>query len=208
MTRDLPKIVPDKTRYVPLQQQPYSCCATCIQMVCIRRGLPLLPAELIGWHLGLVIPPEDAHFFYNPRISEKPPPKGYGTQVGIEGQGIDTDLAFQNLGLPLKLEIMEYRNFDKTEDIWSAIEANLAADNDVIMSVLWGDVVNTREIQEPYDPDSLHIILVDYIDDDYIRFVDPARGPKWRLFHKDYISRSMEKNKERASSGIWIIKDA
>ena len=204
----MPKIVPAKTRYVPLQQQPYSCCAACLQMVCIRRGLPLLPAELIGWHLGLVVPPEDAHFFYNPRISKDPPPRGYGTQVGIEGQGVDTDIAFQKLGLPLTMEVKEYKDFNNAGDFWETIDANLAADNDVIMCVLWRDISYARDLQKPYDPNSLHIVLVDRIEEDAVYFVDPAAGPKWRSIEKARMTQSMENNRDRPSLGTWIIRNA
>jgi hypothetical protein len=50
------EIVPSDSRYVPLTQQKWCCVPTCIQMVMIKQGIPLQPAELIGYELGLIVP--------------------------------------------------------------------------------------------------------------------------------------------------------
>ena len=71
-------IVPADSRYIPLTQQKYCCVPTCIQMVMVRRGIQLQPAELIGHHLGLIVDTESAKYFWNVTTGERPS-SGYGT---------------------------------------------------------------------------------------------------------------------------------
>lgn len=48
-------IVPLDTRYVPLTQQKWCCVPTCFQVVMLRHNIPLVPAEVIGYHMGLIV---------------------------------------------------------------------------------------------------------------------------------------------------------
>ncbi len=50
------EIVPKDSRYIPFSQQPYCCVPTSIQMVMYRHNIPLVPAEELGYHLGLTVP--------------------------------------------------------------------------------------------------------------------------------------------------------
>jgi hypothetical protein len=65
--------IPPDSRYIPFTQQTSCCVPTCIQMVMYKLGIPLLPAEEIGYHLGLTVHPDKSYLFYNVRTSTKPP---------------------------------------------------------------------------------------------------------------------------------------
>lgn len=77
-------ITPADTKYTPLTQQKWCCVPTCIQMVMLRHRIPLQPAELIGFQMGLVVPEKDKKYFWHPAKlgTGKKPPAGYGTQAG------------------------------------------------------------------------------------------------------------------------------
>ena len=95
-------IIPVDSRYVPLVQQRSCCVPACISMVMVRHGLALLPQELLGHHLGLVVAPENRDLFWNPRHSKKPK-SGWGTQIYLAA--FNPNLAFRKLRLPLRLKV-------------------------------------------------------------------------------------------------------
>src|SRR5688572_25988968 len=100
MTAELRSATPNDSRYVPFTQQDWCCVPTSVQMVMYRLGIPLLPAEEIGFHIGLTVPSDQAELFYDVRTSEEPPTDvGYGTQIATPGFGLND--AFNKLGIPL-----------------------------------------------------------------------------------------------------------
>ena len=66
-------VVPEDSRYVPLTQQRSCCAPTCIQMIMYKNGIPLKPAEEIGYHMGLTVSLDAECLFYNARTSATPP---------------------------------------------------------------------------------------------------------------------------------------
>ena len=94
---------PDDSRYVPFTQQAYCCVPTSILMIMYRNGMPLIPAEELGYHLGLTVPPEDSHLFYKVRVSNTPPSlAGYGTQ--IYNPDYEPNKVFRELGIPFNFD--------------------------------------------------------------------------------------------------------
>ncbi len=196
-------VVPEDSRYVPLQQQPYCCCPATIQMVMLRHGIPLLPAELIGWHLGVVVPPEDAGYFYNPRISETRPRIGYGTQLG---DGIDANEAFQEMGVPLSMELERIDSFPDFPAFKERLYWHYEQDHDILLCVLWGDVCDIDFREEPFNADAAHIVLVDRIYEGSVRLIDAARGRKWREYDMNYLYNAMVRLGVEKDAGLWILK--
>ncbi|NCC21235.1 MAG: hypothetical protein EOM26_02090 [Alphaproteobacteria bacterium] len=204
--RSLPEeyIVPQDSRYVPLQQQPYSCCPTSFQIVMLRHGMPLVPAELIGWHMGLVVPPEDAKFFYNPRISVEEPPIGYGTQVGLIDE-YHPSKAMERLGIPFRVDIQTIDNFPTLESFVTALQEVVDRDGDVLFCLRWGDVLDEDKAAAPIDPTMGHVCVFDRLVDGKIRIVDPARGRKWRVFEPWHIYHSLQHHGLERKAGLWYI---
>ncbi len=87
--------------YIPLTQQPFCCVSTCIQMILLRRGLPLYSQEEIGYELGLVVPKEYANLFQKVRTGKKPS-AGWGTQINKPNYSLNN--FFLKYKIPLKKE--------------------------------------------------------------------------------------------------------
>jgi len=199
------EIVPRDSRYIPLQQQPYCCAATCIQIVLLSMGLPLRPAEEIGWHFGLTIPPEEAEYFYNPRVSETEPEIGYGTQVGRPE--IDADAAFKALGLPVRMIIEPETDFKTGDELWQTLKDFEEKGAHILLCLRWKDVLDPEIPLGPGDPLAQHLVVFDRVlDDGRVRVIDPGRGPKWKIYTAEGILKSMGRHEHEAASGLWILE--
>ena len=64
-------IIPKDTCYIPLTQQPWCCVPTCFQMVMLRYKIPLVPAELMAYHMQVVVPKRDKKLFFNIKTTKK-----------------------------------------------------------------------------------------------------------------------------------------
>ena len=94
-------VVPKDSRYVPLTQQPYCCVPTSIQMVMLRHGLPLVPAELMAHHLDVIVSPERKWLYYNLRSQKQRPSTGWGTRISEDKT---VNKMFRKLKIPLRME--------------------------------------------------------------------------------------------------------
>ena len=94
------EIIPKDSRYVPLTQQNWCCVPTCIQMIMLKHEVPLLAAEFLGYHLGLIVPEQELKYFWNARTGKRPS-SGWGTQIG--NQKYEPNLVFEKLNIPLKM---------------------------------------------------------------------------------------------------------
>src|SRR5882724_1582645 len=98
------KAAPNDSRYVPFTQQAYCCAPTSIQMIMYRHRIPLIPAEELGYHLGLVVSPDEKALFYDVRTANDPPSAaGFGTQ--IYNPEYEPNKVFQKLGIPLEFTL-------------------------------------------------------------------------------------------------------
>ena len=113
---------------------------TCIQMVMLRHGIPLLPAEEIGYHLGLVVHPDRANLFYNVRTSEEKPPAGYGTR--IYDPRFTPNKAFEQLGLPINLKIKPISMFKSPKEIEDYLKASELQNKDVLLCFNHGALID------------------------------------------------------------------
>ncbi len=190
--------IPPDTRYIPLTQQRWCCVPTCIQMVMLRHNLPLISAELIGYHMGLLVPQEELQYFWNGRTGEKPP-AGYGTQIGKKEYAPNT--VFKKLHIPLK---MTWSLIDKFPDIQSfnkylaEVENN---DKDVFVCYDWGTLFDK-------DYHGGHVCVLDkvYMDKGEVRIIDPEyTAPKWRMVGIDKLFEAMKYHGKGKSGGFWEL---
>lgn len=137
------KVVPKDSRYVPLTQQKWCCVPTCIQMVMLRNGIPLLSAEELGYHLGLTIHPSRANLFYNARVSDVRPPAGYGTQIYQPKYSPNT--AFKKLGIPLKMSWSLIDKFATIESFKDYLEGMESSGRDLLVCYDWPTLFNPDE---------------------------------------------------------------
>src|SRR5882757_10032718 len=95
------EVSPKDSRYIPFTQQESCCVPTSIQMIMYRNGIPLIPAEELGYHLGLVVHTDDGPLFYDARTADTPPVSGgFGTQIRHPEHEPNT--VFRKLGIPLQ----------------------------------------------------------------------------------------------------------
>lgn len=190
-------IVPKKSRYVPMTQQKSCCVPTSISIVMYKRGIPLLPQELLGYHLGLLVKEESKHLFWNPRDGQRPP-AGYGTQVASEEY--EPDAVFEKLGIPLKMVIYSIDSFETKEKFFEYISDCVENDKDVLTCFCSG-VLNGN------DKKGGHVCVVDKVfpSRNTIRLIDSSpTQPKWREIEVELLMEAMKKHPS-GGGGFWEL---
>ncbi|HOI97666.1 MAG TPA: hypothetical protein PLA19_04145 [Candidatus Pacearchaeota archaeon] len=193
----MPKeIVPKDSRYTPLTQQRFCCVPTCIQMIMLRHNLPLLSAELLGYHMGLTVPKEELKLFWNARTGPKPK-AGYGTQIGKKQYDLNT--VFDNLNIPLRMSLSsidEFVDFVQFKDYL----INLGkGDKDVLVCYDWGTLFGA-------DAHNGHVCVLDNVFDgkNEVRIIDPEyKAPKWRVVKIKNLYDAMVFHGKDKSAGFW-----
>jgi hypothetical protein len=193
------EIVPKDSRYIPFSQQPYCCVPTCIQMIIYRHNIPLIPAELLGYYLGLNVPPDTAKFFWNVRMNKKPPISGYGTQV--YEKEFEPNRAFKKLKIPLKLEFKLISSFENFSTFKKYLAELSKKDFDVFACFNHGVLI------EESDKDWGHVCVIDkiYPSKNTVRLIDPARAPKWRVVTMKKLYEAMRAHRSKKSAGFWEL---
>jgi hypothetical protein len=190
---------PDNSRYIPLTQQPACCVPTCIQMVMYKNGLPLLPAEEIGYHLGLIVHPRKKGLFYNVQTSNEKPPAGYGTRIYLPE--FEPNVAFKKLGIPLSLTVKPISEIDSPQKLIQQLEHIENNNLEALLCFNHGSLVDDNE------KDWGHVVVFDRIIDGQIRIVDPSpEHPKWRLVKAEKMFEAITKHGVKRSGGVWIIE--
>lgn len=189
---------PNNSRYTPFTQQPACCVPTCIQMVMHKNSVPLLPAEEIGYHLGLVVHPSRSHLFYKVRTSLEPPPAGYGTQ--IYSPEFEPNKAFKKLNIPLLFTIRPISKIGTPGELLKELEAVEKDDSDALLCFNHGTLVDDKE------KDWGHVCVFDRIVDNKLRIVDPSpEYSKWRLVSAERMFSAMQRHGVQKSAGIWFL---
>jgi hypothetical protein len=150
-----------------------------------KHKIPLLPQELLGYHLGLTIAPKKRNLFWNP-ISGKRPPAGYGTQIDRTSYEINSVL--HKLKIPLKVKVYPFGKFKTEGALLSFIADDLKKDKDLIV-VLSSDVLNGTRKRNG------HACVIDrfYSKRNTVRLIDPSSiQPKWREIPIDKFIKAIK----------------
>src|SRR3972149_8817115 len=189
-------ITPSDSRYIPLTQQPACCVPTCFQMVMYRHGIPLVPAEDLGYHLGLVVHPDRKNLFYNVRTSLDKPPSGYGTQIYLSEY--EPNHAFKKLNIPLAFTIKSITEFASSAELLAYLLSAEKSDSDVLLCFHHGTLIDNPT------HDWGHVCVFDRIVDGQIRLIDPSPDQsKWRIVTAEKMYEAMHKHGVSRSAGIW-----
>lgn len=192
------QITPSDTRYIPLTQQRYCCVPTCIQIIMLKHNIPLVPAEVIGYEMGLIIPKDELKLFWNARTGPKPP-AGYGTQAGKPQYG--PNRVFKKLKIPLKMKwslINKFKNIDEFRDYLSSVERD---DKDVLVCYDWGILFD-----DEYHGGHLCVLDRIYLTKGEVRIIDPEyKASKWRVVKIDKLYEAMKYHGEDKSGGFWEL---
>ncbi len=180
--------------YIPLTQQPYCCVPTCLQMILLKRGLPLISQEDIGYDLGLTVPLKDKKLFNKVRTGKKPN-AGWGTQVGKTIYSINH--FFNKNKINLK---EEYLFLTKVEDIKEFLKENLEVKDIIVCfdyKTLYGKGENTG-----------HVSIIGSLNGGHLALIDPLyREPKYRKISLTKLSKAIEKHGKDKRGGLWIISN-
>jgi len=194
------KAAPNDSRYIPFTQQGYCCVPTSIQMIMYRNGIPLIPAEELGHHLGLTVPPANEALFYDVRVSGTPPSTaGYGTQIALPKY--EPNKIFKELGIPLDFTLKLASEFDNVTSLMNDL-TEIEADNDDALLCF-----NHGVIRGEYQPNSGHVTVFDKIVDGKVRLVDASwKQPKWRLVEPSLLFDAIKRHGDENSGGVWHFK--
>ena len=166
-------VTPQDTRYVPFTQQHSCCVPTSISMVMYKLGIPLVPQELLGYHLGLVLDRKHRDLFWNARVGKRPK-TGHGTQMSKKQFNINS--AFKKLKIPIKVKEYLFSDFKTKGELISFISNQIKKDKSLIV-LLASDALNGTSNKNG------HACVIDriYPTKDTIRLIDPsAVQAKWR----------------------------
>ena len=197
-----PSATPQNSRYTPLTQQASCCVPTCIQMVMYKLGIPLYPAEEIGYHLGLVVRPADGYLFYDARTSLQPPTAGYGTRIYEPEFELNT--AFKKMGIPLEYRLLPIHELTSAQAITDQLKRVENSDGNALLCFNHGELIGDSS------RDWGHVVVFDRVIKGDLRIIDPSpTHPKWRLVKAEKMFAAMVKHgQEKTASGIWMLKRA
>lgn len=191
-------LVPSDSRYVPLTQQRWCCVPTCIQMIMYKHGIPLAPAELIGYYLGLTIPKEELKYFWKGRTGKKPR-AGWGTQ--IYKKEYSPNVAFEKLGIPLRMSLRLINEFPDLQTFSAYLKSVDKSNRDVLVCYDWGTLFNDGH-------HGGHVCVLDkvYLRRGEMRIIDPEyKAPKWRVIKIKDMFEAMKYHGEKKSGGFWEL---
>lgn len=192
---------PADSRYIPFTQQHMCCVPTSLLMIMYRNEIPLIPAEELGYHLGLTVAPGDANLFYSARTADAPPSSaGYGTQ--IHQPGYDPNTVFSTLGIPLEMRLIPASEILDQNDLLTWLRTIESDDGDALLCF------NNGVLNGQFMPHTGHVTVFDRVlPDGTVRLIDPSPAqPKWRLAEPGSLYEAVSAHGDENSGGIWQFR--
>ncbi|MCK5044877.1 hypothetical protein KAR26_04095 [Candidatus Parcubacteria bacterium] len=179
-------------KYIPLVQQSHCCVPACIQMILLRRNIPLISQEDIGYNLGLIVSEKYKSLFQKVRTGKKPI-SGWGTQVGRSIYSIN------NFFKKHKIDLKEnYFFLCEPEEIRKFLKENL--DKDIIVCYNYPKLYDKKV--EVWGA----VAIIENIKGDCITLIDPGYTlPKYRKVSLKKLSEAIKIHGEARRAGFWII---
>ncbi|MFZ5982611.1 MAG: hypothetical protein ACOYS2_03535 [Patescibacteria group bacterium] len=193
------EIVPKDSRYVPFAQQKSCCAPTSISMIMYKNKIPLLPQELLGYHLGLTVEKECKNLFWNSKMVGERPPSGYGTRIVLNKYNPNT--VFPKLKIPLKMIYHPISTFNDIDFKKFMVDA-VKKDKDVCVCFNHGVLKGERA-------GNGHVCVLDriYPSKGLVRIIDPSvNQPKWRIVRISLLKKAMEVHGDDKMGGFWEFK--
>lgn len=188
------------SRYLPIPQKKYLCVPACIQMVLQKHSLPIPSQDELGYHLGVVVPPEEARDFNPVRV-------GSGSEVGIGTQMLRPEYDFntvaKRLSLGLGMTLVPPDSFGSPGEFTAFLAETEKADNDVVVCF---DFTERYQIEG-----GGHVNLFDRVlPDNQVRLIEPMVTPGyedylWRETDATRLLQAMKVHTEWMG-GIWEIQ--
>ena len=167
-------------------------------MIMYRNGIPLVSAEELGYNMGLVVPPEEKHLFYDVRVSETPPSgAGFGTQIHLPEYDLNT--VFEQLAVPLKYTLRSGNDISDETELLNLLKEVETKDGDALLCL------NHGVLKGKFEPNTGHVVVFDRIVDGMVRVINPSfKQPKWQTFEVRVIFEAIQSHVEH-SGGIWYF---
>lgn len=183
-------------KYTPVTEKEYCCVPAVLQMIQERRGLRLYTQDIIGHHLGLVVPADKAHQYRIVRTGQEPE-TGWGIQIREDEYCINN--YFFKVGLPLRMDAYHAGDIG---DVESFLAENLTRDNDVAVCY------NSRSLFGHGDPEHVSVIQELEPEVDEVTMIDPGIGvPKERKVHLSRLVQILEKADRDGMHGFWVFTE-
>lgn len=181
-------------RYFPITQKPFCCTPACLQMVLLRRKLPVFSQEHIGKELGLVVPKRYAKILPAAKTGKKPS-SGWGTQVQKKEYSINK--FFKKYKIPLK---EKYAPLSKVEDVKTWIKSQIKKDKDILVCF------NYKKLYK--DEGEGHVSVIDSVSDDKIMLIDPEKNvQKFREVKITDLIKAIKYHGKNNLGGFWVISN-
>jgi hypothetical protein len=172
-------------------------------MVMLKNNIPLLSAELIGHHLGLIVDSESTKFFWNVTTGERPS-SGYGTR--ISNPEFNPNAMFKSLEIPLKMTWSLINKFKSIDDFRGYLSATVVDNKDILVCYDWPTLFNPQ-LKDRWG----HVCILDKVDTekDEIRIIDPSpNSAKWITVKISDMYHAMQVHGEEKSGGFWELSNA
>jgi hypothetical protein len=187
--------IPTDSKYIPLTQQKWLCVPTCIQMIMVRHNIPLVPSELLGSYMKLLVPKNDGYLFWNVKTGKRPK-AGYGTQFN---EKFSANTAFKELHIPLKVDWKLIDQFKNIEEFENYLREVTSRKIDVLVCYDWGTLFD-KDMRQG------HTCVLDKVDlkKKEVRIIDPEyKTPKWRTIKIEHLYKAMKIHGKENSAGFW-----
>lgn len=146
-----------------------------------KLGIPLIPIEQLGYHLGLIVDKEHKNLFWNARTGKKPG-AGYGTQINTKRYEINS--IFKKLKIPIKVFTRTLDDFTNKKELVSYVAGCVSQNRDLIV-FLNSDVLNGTKNNNG------HACVIDriYPQKNIVRLIDPL--PLWAKWREIGLAKFM-----------------
>ena len=168
-------------------------------MVMYRNNMPLHSAEEIGYHLGLVLPPERSNLFCNVRTTLERPSAGYGIQMHLPE--FEPNAAFARMRIPLHFSVEPIKGFSSANDLLERLKVIESENLDALVAFNYEALLDDASLNGAH-----HACVFDRIIDGRVRLIDPSfYAPKWRIFDVEQLFFAMQKHVSSDHGGIWLL---
>lgn len=183
-------------RYHPVIEKPYCCVPAVLKMIQVKRNLPVMSQDEIGWDLGLVVPSKIKSEFV--KVRSGPEPKaGYGTQTSKPEFSIEN--YFNRNQLPLSIT----RLFPSScKEMIRIIELAMKQEHDIVLCFNSKHLFGNGDLE--------HVALIEAFNkaSGLVTIIDPAIGvPKVRFTTSMDIFNTIQNHSISGNSGLWIISE-
>lgn len=184
--------VPSDSRYVPFVQQPYCCVPACIQTILYKNNLKLLSQEEIGIELGLVVPSDVAHTFFNVEVRDKPPiGSGFGTRIQLQEYSLQKLIEKQKWPFDFKPRLAS--GLGSTQELLQALAQAEDTNGDILICF-------------QNDNKSGHVCVFDRILASKVRLIDPSQQfSKWRMMEAQELFERIQNHGDDNYGGLWRL---